>query len=178
MATRRSRNKSGLTPEVINDLKAKNYSQAKIAKMYGVTPQYVSWIKRQYGGVIQSPRETINEMWPWNVVRPFHYSSPYARLRDHFQYMSTGVETMKTDRISLLISFYERIRRDNVVVEYDPEIPPSEGIGPGGWAFRPREKSDGDLIIRVNKHTKELSEEASQVWRFPPEIPEPPIPAP
>lgn len=178
MSARKSRNKSGLTPAIINQLKARDYSQAQIARMYGVTPQYVSWIKRQYGGVIKSPQETINELWPWNVERQFHFASPNLRLRDHLKYMARGGKGMDPNRLILLKGFYERLRKQNVVVEYDPDIPPSDGIYTGGWAFRPRQESDGELIIRVNEHTKELSEEAQMVWRLPPEDPELPTSAP
>ncbi|MBB2993659.1 transcriptional regulator with XRE-family HTH domain [Mycolicibacterium iranicum] len=39
-----------LTLAIIEDLKGKGYSQSEIARMYGVTRQYVSWIKHNYNG--------------------------------------------------------------------------------------------------------------------------------
>ncbi|AVR57146.1 transcriptional repressor [Mycobacterium phage Pistachio] len=42
--------KSELSLAIIEDLRGKGYTQSEIARMYGVTRQYVSWIKHYYGG--------------------------------------------------------------------------------------------------------------------------------
>lgn len=44
------KNQPELTLAVVEDLKGKGYTQSEIARMYGVTRQYVSWIKHYYGG--------------------------------------------------------------------------------------------------------------------------------
>jgi len=185
MVTRKRRKKTALTPEIVNSWKrridpdtGRNYTQAKIARMYGVTPAYITWLKKEYGGIIKSPSEMFDEMWPWEVPSRFHHCSPNHRLRDHLRFMETGGRGMSAERLALLKSFYDRLRRENVVVEFDPNIPPSEGILTGGWAFVPREESDGDLIIRVNEYTKPLTDEMTLIWTFPPEDPQIPIPAP
>lgn len=170
MPARKSRNKSGLTPSIINALKAKNWSQARIARAYNVTPQYVSWIKSHYGGIIESPSETAKTLWPWKVESRFHWSSVNARLRDHLKFAAGKSEDISEERWVLLQNFYKRLREGDLVVEYDPNIPPSEGISTGGWAFRPRLESDDDLIIRVNEYTN-LSDEGEFVWVLPPELP-------
>ncbi|KGI82059.1 hypothetical protein IL38_06975 [Actinopolyspora erythraea] len=56
------------------------------------------------------------------------------------------------------------------VVEYDPNIPPSEYMKLGGFAYRERELKDGDLIIRVNEYTT-LTNEGKKLWRMPPRFP-------
>lgn len=174
-----------VTPEVINTWKrrknpetGRNYTQAEIARMYGVTPAYITWVKKEYGGVIKSTSEMFDEMWPWDVPRQFHPASPNLRLRDHLRFMETGGRGMNVERLQLLKGFYNRLRRENVVVEFDPDIPPSEGIYTGGWAYRPRRPEDEDLIIRVNKYTKEMTDEMKFVWTLPPDDPEIPVPAP
>ncbi|AVO25772.1 helix-turn-helix DNA-binding protein [Mycobacterium phage Morrow] len=52
------KNQPELTLAVVEDLKGKGYTQSEIARMYGVTRQYVSWIKHYYGGRL-TPREIV-----------------------------------------------------------------------------------------------------------------------
>ncbi|QOC58408.1 helix-turn-helix DNA binding protein [Mycobacterium phage Maxo] len=57
------------------------------------------------------------------------------------------------------------------MLEFDPNIPPEEGVSKaGGWAYRPRRPEDKDLLIRVNDYT-DLTEEGAMIWRFPPREP-------
>lgn len=152
--------------------KARNKTQREIANMYGVSEQYVSWIKSQYKGVQKSPREMVNDLWPWDSGEKFHPAAPSLRLRAHLRFRSYGQEGLTENESYLLKGFYNRLRKNNLVVEFDPNIPAQEGVYTGGWAFRPREETDGDLIIRVNEYTKDLDEEALMVWEFPPADPE------
>lgn len=69
-----------------------------------------------------------------------------------------------------LRSFYERMT--DKVVEFDPELPPSEGVSVGGFAYRDRSPADGDLLIRVNAHTN-LNDASREWWRMPEVLPEP-----
>jgi hypothetical protein len=73
-------------------------------------------------------------------------------------------------KLSLLRGFYQKL--EGVVVEFDPALPPSEGISEGGFAYRERLESDGDLLIRINQHTH-LSDEGRKIWRLPDVLPEP-----
>lgn len=159
-----------LSLAVIEELKAKGFTQSDIARMYGVTRQAVSWWKRNYNGRL-TPREAANENFPWRVTTDHTRASVYRRMRDHGEYMATGGKGMSEDKLSRLRAFYRTIREDNVVLEYDPDIPPVDGFASyGGFAWRKRRKSDGDLIIRVNKYT-ELSDEGRMIWRLPPTDP-------
>lgn len=167
----RTRKRPVITPSEINYYLAQGYSQAKIAEMHGVTPQYISWIKKEYGGVTESPWDSRHELWPWKSTE-FHLAAPELRLRDHLRYRSSGTKGMSEKRIQLLRGFYKRLRENNEVVEFDPTIPPHKGVFTGGWAYRPRVESDGELIIRVNEHTKDLTERMKMIWRFPPKLPE------
>jgi hypothetical protein len=85
--------------------------------------------------------------------------------------MATGGKGMSYDKLRRLRGFYKRLREENVVLEHDPELPPEPGFSlHGGFTLRPRRKSDGDLLIRVNKYTN-LTEKGRLIWVFPPKDP-------
>lgn len=156
-----------LSISVIEQLKAKGFTQSDIARLYGVTRQAVSWHKRNYNGSL-TPRETVLALYPWKVSKIQERCSFNRRLRDHGEYMATGGKNMSEDKLSRLRSFYKTLREEDAVLEYDPDIPPIDGFASmGGFALRKRRKSDGDLLIRVNKYTN-MSDEGRIIWKFPP----------
>jgi hypothetical protein len=146
-------------------------SQAEIARMFGVTRQYVSLVKYQGADFSRSPREEAMAHYPWKVGARFNAASPDKRMRDHAEFMVTGGKGMSATKLKLLASFYRRLRDGDLVVEFDPSIPPSPGISTGGYAYRPRVESDGDFIIRVNEHTR-ITPEGRMMWQFPSEWPQ------
>ncbi|EFV12962.1 hypothetical protein HMPREF9336_02219 [Segniliparus rugosus ATCC BAA-974] len=76
---------------------------------------------------------------------------------------------MREDKLSRLRGFYRRL--NSLVVEYDPNILPIPGVSTnGGWAYRSRETSDSNLLIRINDYTK-LTEEGFNIWRLPDQEP-------
>ena len=155
-----------LSLSVVEDLKNKGFNQSEIAEMFGVTRQYVSWIKHTYGGRL-TPREIVLQAWPWTVSAEQSQTSPYRRMRDHGEYIATGGKGMSEDKLKRLRAFYRKLKDENVVLEFDPTIPPIPGVSnKGGWAFRNRLPSDGDLIIRVNEYT-DITEDGRMIWRFP-----------
>lgn len=165
-----------LTPSDIEELKrkinpetGKKYTQNDIAKLFGVTRQYVSWVKRNKArSFSKTPRETALEHYPWKTGEKFHNASPNRRMRDHAEYVATGGRGMNEEKLRRLVWFYDFLERENVVVEFDPNIPPKPGVSSvGGFAYRPRRDSDGDLMIRVNEHTT-LTEMGKKLWRMPP----------
>lgn len=164
------KNRSGLTASVLDALRKRNLTQAQIAEMFDVTPQYVSWVKREYGGVTATPREETRKHFPFKVPERFNGSSYDKRLRDHLEFSTTGGVDMSKDQLRRLRWFYRKLQANNLVVEFDPNNPPEPGNKLGGYALRPREESDGDLIIRVNDDTR-LTPEGEKLWRFPPELP-------
>lgn len=156
-----------LSLAVVEDLKNKGYNQSEIADMFGVTRQYVSWIKSTYGGR-RTPREVILEHFPFQVPQAQGDSTPFKRLRDHAEYVATGGVGMSFDKLTRLRGFYRKLRDKHLVLEFDPTLPPEPGVSSaGGWAFRKRRKSDGDLLIRVNEYT-DLTDEGRRIWRLPP----------
>lgn len=158
-----------LTLAIIEGLKAQGLNQSEIGRLFGVTRQAVSFHVRKYGGTL-SPRQKALESWPWMVPSRFGQQAVYRRLRDHGEYMATGGEGMGYTKLSLLKGFYERLR--DQVVEFDPDLPPSEDISVGGFAYRERLPEDGDLLIRVNRHTH-FSDEGRKVWVMPAVLPDP-----
>lgn len=156
-----------LALSTIEELRRKGYNQSEIAEMHGVTRQAVSWHKVEYGGSL-TPRQRVNKAWPWKTSDAHGKSKAYQRLRDLGEYMATGGKGMNEDKLKRLKSWLTFLRENDYVLEFDPEIPPEPGVSPnGGFAYRKRRKSDGDLLIRVNRHTN-LSEEGRMIWRFPP----------
>ena len=129
--------KARLTLAIVEALKNKGLSQSDIAREYGVTRQYVSWIKRTYGGRL-NPRETVLQQFPFKVSAAQGETSPCRRLRDHAEFVATGGSGMSEDKLNQAPHLLPRILRDrNLVVEFDPNIPPIRGVSnKGGWAYR------------------------------------------
>lgn len=116
-----------------------------------------------------TPRQIVNKAWPWKTTNWHGKSKAFQRLRDHGEFMATGGKGMNADKLARLQSWWRMLREKNVVLEFDPALPPEPGVSPyGGFAYRRRRKSDEDLLIRVNEHTN-LSEEGRMIWCWPPE---------
>lgn len=159
-------NATGLSLAVVEDLKSKGFSQSQIAEKYGVTRQYISWIVRYYGGRL-TPRQAVLAHFPFVVSSEMGQTAPYKRLRDHGEYYATDGVGMSEDKLSRLRGFYSKLRDENLVLEFDPDIPPIEGVSPcGGWAYRTRIDADGDRLIRVNEYTH-LTDGGRKIWQFP-----------
>lgn len=163
-------NKYKISIGIIEALKNQGMSQREIADLFGISEQAVSYHKYAYNGS-RTPREIVLQHFPWSVPAPMAHSSPYHRLRDHGEYMATAGKGMSDDKLRRLRSFYRKLRNDNVVLEFDPAIPPIPGVSnKGGFAYRPRVDSDGELLIRVNTHTT-LTDEGRLIWCWPPKEP-------
>lgn len=163
---------SGLTPAMIEALKNRGYNQNQIAEMYGISRQRVSQIKQKWANYYKSPRERAKEIFPFDVPRdPFQKSAADKRLRDHAEYALTGGKGMNKEKLQRLRWFYNRLRRENVILVFDPAIPPSREVSTGGYAYVPRTRDDDDYIVRFNEDC-DLSEEEKMLWRFPPVLPE------
>ena len=157
-----------LTKAVIESLKAQGFNQSEIAELYNVSRQAASWHMRTYGGE-KSPRQIVNEAWPWKTTAGHGKATAYRRLRDHGEFMQTGGGGMSEDKLDRLKKWWKKLRKENLVVEFDPSIPPIPGIASrGGFAYRARTVDD-DMLIRVTEFT-ELTEEGEMIWRWPPDI--------
>ncbi|AOZ61313.1 immunity repressor [Mycobacterium phage DarthPhader] len=158
-----------LIPSVIEDLKRKGFNQSQIAAMHGVTRQAVSWQKTVYGGSV-STRQVVNKAWPYTTTNLHGKSKPFQRLRDHGEYMrQLSFKGMSAEKERNLKKWWKKLHDEDVVLEFDPTIEPYPGMAGGGFRYVPREASDGDLLIRVNKYTN-LTPQGEVIWRWPPNI--------
>lgn len=88
-------------------------------------------------------------------------------LRDHAEFVVTGGAAMSDHKLKRLRMFYRKLRETDVVVEYNPDIPPQPGVSRnGGFALRARRPADGDLMIRANEYTR-LTRAGRALWRLP-----------
>lgn len=168
---KRNENLDGPTPAIIQALLNTGVTQAGIARMFGVSRQAIHDTCIRYGLKRQTRQEMLADVWPFKV--PVELSNQYLfqLLRDHAEYMLTNGKGMTEDRLKRLRSFYRRLRDEDLVVEYDPDIPPEPGVSPqGGFAYRQRRKSDRGLLIRVNGHTN-TTEQGRDLWKFPAQEP-------
>lgn len=170
MSVKRKVQNEPLTIGLIEELRRKGYNQTEIAEMHGVTRQAVSWHKVVYGGEM-TPRQVVNKQWPWKTSKAHGASTAYQRLRDHGEFIATGGKGMSHDKLVRLTKWYQHLRESDLVLEFDPDLPPEPGLAPnGGFAYRKRLPSDNNLLIRVNDHTN-LTPEGRVIWRFPPRMP-------
>lgn len=162
---------STLTISVIEALKTQGLSEAEIARQFGVTRQAVSWHVHKYGGSM-TPRQLVLKHFPFEVPSELARCSIYQRLRDHGEWYAAGDNaSLSADQKQRLVWFYNKLRRNNWVIEFDPNIPPIPGVSKcGGWAYRERMPADEDYLVRVNEYTT-LTEYGQEIWRFPDEEP-------
>ncbi len=159
----------------IEELRRRGLNQSEIAAMHGVSRQAVSWQKKTYGGML-TPRQLVQKEWPWETTSLHGKSKAFQRLRDHGEFMVTAGGGMSEDKLQRLKSWWRTLRRQDVVLEFDPSTPPHPGLSPyGGFAYMKRVVEDDDLLIRVNEFTRtddagRLSASAAAMWRWPDNI--------
>lgn len=163
------------TPEVVRQLLAQGLNQSTVAVRLGVTRQRISQIVNQHNlETARSSRLRLRrDPWPWDVPASQQFSPMSKMLRDHIEYVQKGGEGLSPERLQRLRTLYRNLLQNNLVIEHDPSLPPIEDNKHGGWAYRDRLPSDGDLIIRVNDVTRDLTEKEKVLWklpRFDPEI--------
>jgi hypothetical protein len=174
---------SGMTPDGILELmrSGEARTQNQIAAHFGVTRQAVSQMMKRHGiTVAATPRQIALENYPWETGVEFNDAYENRLMRDHAEYMATGGKDMAEWKLERLRKFYERLQENDEVIEFDPTLPPipspkvwefgQERTQVGGFAWRKRQPSDGDLIIRVNRYTK-LTDQGRMLWRYPPRLP-------
>ncbi len=156
-----------LSLAAIEDLKRKGFSQSDIAELYGVTRQAISYWIKTYGGR-KTPRQEVLQSWPLTVPQPMTQTAVYRNLRNHAEYVITGGVGMKPDDLKRLEAFYRFIVDNDFIVEFDPTlVPPESMTSKGGWAWRTRRKSDGDLLIRENNYITATTEDWKDIWLLP-----------
>ncbi|MCX8557902.1 MULTISPECIES: hypothetical protein [Mycobacteriaceae] len=153
----------------IEELRRKGFNQTEIANLHGVSRQAVSWHKTTYGGQ-KSTRQIVNQAWPWETTSSHSKSVAYQRLRDHGQFIAAGAREMSDFKRGRHAAWVKMMRENDFVLEFDPNIPPTPRIAPGGgFAYRKRDpRLDGfELLIRVNEFTN-LTPEGRRLWSYAP----------
>lgn len=158
----------------VQALKALGMNQTQISDVYGITRAAVSDFVRRHGINTARPRQRLlEEYMPWEV-RTEQKTYVYQVLGWHLMFMvNGGKRALEPSQFQRLVGFYRTVRVNDVALEYDPEIPPSDfpGSKHGGWAFRPRQDFDGRLILRRNELVRDLPEEYWKTWRLPERLP-------
>lgn len=153
---------------LIEALKNKGMNQTAIAESLGCTRQNISYHVRYHGGKLTPKQQLLEDHFPIQVNRERSQTAPFRALRYHAEWLATKGIGMTDDKIQRLRSFYKKLRDGNLVLEYDPDIPPIAGVSKtGGFAYRKRLPKDGEMLIRQNEYT-DLTDYGKILWRFPP----------
>lgn len=141
-------------------------SVIEIAEMFGVSRTTVyKYLPPKSES--RTPYQEALAQFPWDVPSSMRRAAPYYRMRDHGEFMATNGAGMTQDKLDRLKSFWKKLRNYNLVLEFDPNLPPMPGVSnAGGFAFQPRVPEDGQRLIRVNEHTK-LTPEFDLIWVLP-----------
>lgn len=119
---------------------------------------------------MSTPLDIVRLHFPWDVPAELQASPIYALMRLHGDFMATGGRGMDAAVVEQVRAFHSRMQDENVVIEFDPNIPAAEGIdGAAGFAFRTRTVDDEGLLVRANGFTV-LTDEGELIWSFPPDM--------
>lgn len=146
----------------VNVVTGKVWTFADIAEYYGVSRQYVYQVWKKGRGKL-SPRQRAREYYPWSVPPSSQGAHQYHRLTDHAEYCLNDGRKMSDQKLLELSRFYAFLKREDLVVEYNPQVD-------GGFCYQPRQDTDDDLIVRRNEHTT-INEHNGWVWTFPDTLP-------
>lgn len=162
----------GLTPHVVRELRQwYGWSYERIGTGAGKTKQAAWWVDNHYNP--PTLRQMANEKWPFDTKNVHADAYIHTMLRKHLETMIdsgdgiTPPEDLDPELAVRLKAWYRKLLTDNVVVEFDPDLPTSPDAVKGGWAYRPRLRRDDNLIIRVNKHTRKIEQEDKWLWKIP-----------
>ncbi|TCO56889.1 hypothetical protein EV192_106364 [Actinocrispum wychmicini] len=102
----------------------------------------------------------------------FKEAAIYRRIAEYLKWVELGSDRLTENQRERLRSFLDKLHERNLVVVFDPEIPPDAHNKYGGWATVPRLPSDGELLIRLNEYTHlAIPDEAEVIWSMPDDRP-------
>lgn len=163
-----------LTPQLVNELLRRGKTRAQIAEEFGVTRQAITYhlnkLREQGLELYKTPRELAVEKMPasWDGISPeFRKAQPYNVLRYHLEYIATGGRGMDAYQVERLRHWYDRLESRNLILEFDPTVPPSINVATGGWRYVQRKPKDNDLVLRINRYTR-IPDADLDYFRFPP----------
>lgn len=160
-----------LTPEIAITLINQGLTQAEIARLFGVTRQYVNILAKRGGREPITPRVTAN--LPWEVDPAYYSNTLYGALRllGSYQLDPTSI---RGSSIGKLNAFLRKIELFSQVLDYDPEYPAIPGYSnTPGFAFKPREETDEDFVVKIRPGAT-ITPLGDKLWRMPKEWPKEP----
>lgn len=157
----------------LEKLRNQGMTYREIGLELNVSHQTVSNFIKANAPHLLTARQVVSQHFPWRggsdgVTTEMQKASVYKRMRDFGEWAETNGEGMSAEKLRRLRTWLSYLRRNNVVLEFDPTIPPIDGISPhGGFAYRERVESDGRLLFRVNRWTIEMTPEMYSIWELP-----------
>lgn len=133
------------TSDVLRNLREQGWALDDIAREYGVTKGAVYLQLRDAGYTKKRPN--YKHLIPWTVRKEHAFAHPALMLRTLGR-RESGAE-VKPVKSRMLDKWLRDLRRDGLVVCYDPDCPPNPASPVhGGWYYSERRPSDGDALIR------------------------------
>lgn len=137
---------SGLTDALLVKYFHTGKSDKWIAERHGITVQAVSKRRKKQGllrkPVVNQVSEALGKRWTVYTTpnRGSHHSAHQIKSLRFWLRRRLGDQTLKPDDIARAERWERQIRRENVVLCYDPTTKK-------GWYYRPRTPADGRLVI-------------------------------
>jgi hypothetical protein len=103
-----------------------------------------------------TPLAIVRSSFPFDVQPEHQADSVHYALHEHGAFMATGARSWDDDRRRGLRTFYAMMRKENLVITYDPRQ---------GWGHAEREPEDGDMIVRI----EDTTDQQEIIWGFPPD---------
>ncbi|MCZ0973148.1 hypothetical protein O1L55_20640 [Streptomyces albulus] len=158
----------GFSPAVAKQLRAEGVSVIEIADLFGLTKQGVYW-HLSSEDKNNPTSSTVKDLRPWRVPSPQQKASPYINMSYHLEYVISRGKGMSDQKIKRLRGWYKFfLDNPNLVLRFDPEIPPNAVAKCGGWDYVERSSEDGGLII---KKDMDLTPQQMNALVIPAELP-------
>jgi hypothetical protein len=146
----------------------RDVSDREIAERYGVTVQAVN--KRLSAmGLFRKPiSKQVNEALAarWTIWAPKdgtgHHNRYSAKALKVWLRRQLGDDTLSKAQLDMADRWERRLRRDNLVLCYDPNTE-------SAWYYRPRTPQDGKLVIDWPKHIPFPNERFKRALELPAE---------
>jgi hypothetical protein len=115
--------------------------------------QFFAHIDAAHANSGTTPLDIVRASFPFDVQSEHQADAFHYALHEHGDFVATGGRTWPEDRRRGLRSFYEMLRRENIVITYDPRH---------GWGHQERLLTDEDMLVRIENPT----DKQRIIWRF------------
>lgn len=144
------------------------FTQADIARLFGVTRQYVNQLAKRGGRLPLGPTVTAN--LPWEVDKAYRSNSLYGALRLLGNY-NLDPNSLRGSSIGKLHAFLRKATLYDLVLDYNPDYPAVPGYSnTRGFAWCRRKSEDEDFVVKVRSGVV-ITPIGNKIWRIPKEWP-------